>query len=238
MIRTEGPRSLYNGLVAGLQRQLCFASIRIGLYDNVKNFYTGGKDNPSVLIRILAGCTTGAMAVSFAQPTDVVKVRFQAQMNLNSVARRYSGTHAGLQTHLPERGFSGALERHAAQHHQKRTGQLHRAGDVRHDQGGHSEAQTHVRQSSVPLCVCVRRRLRHHGDRLPRGRGQDQVHELTAGPVQERHQLCLDDDDKRGANSVLQRICALISEAGVVEHRHVCFVRTNQESHDGHKKED
>lgn len=45
MVRTEGPRSLYNGLVAGLQRQLCFASIRIGLYDNVKNFYTGGKDS-------------------------------------------------------------------------------------------------------------------------------------------------------------------------------------------------
>lgn len=48
MIRTEGPRSLYNGLVAGLQRQLCFASIRIGLYDNVKNFYTGGKDSESM----------------------------------------------------------------------------------------------------------------------------------------------------------------------------------------------
>lgn len=47
MIRTEGPRSLYNGLVAGLQRQLCFASIRIGLYDNVKDFYTGGKDSES-----------------------------------------------------------------------------------------------------------------------------------------------------------------------------------------------
>lgn len=45
MIRTEGPKSLYNGLVAGLQRQVCFASIRIGLYDNVKNFYTGGKDS-------------------------------------------------------------------------------------------------------------------------------------------------------------------------------------------------
>lgn len=49
MIRTEGPRSLYNGLVAGLQRQLCFASIRIGLYDNVKDFYTGGKDSESMV---------------------------------------------------------------------------------------------------------------------------------------------------------------------------------------------
>ncbi|XP_018517093.1 mitochondrial uncoupling protein 3 [Lates calcarifer] len=107
MIRTEGPKSLYNGLVAGLQRQVCFASIRIGLYDNVKNFYTGGKDNPSVLVRILAGCTTGAMAVSFAQPTDVVKVRFQAQMNLDGVARRYSGTMQAYKHIFQNEGLRG-----------------------------------------------------------------------------------------------------------------------------------
>lgn len=40
MARTEGPCSLYNGLVAGLQRQMSFASIRIGLYDSVKQLYT------------------------------------------------------------------------------------------------------------------------------------------------------------------------------------------------------
>ena len=40
MVRTEGPRSPYNGLVAGLQRQMSFTSIRIGLYDSVKQFYT------------------------------------------------------------------------------------------------------------------------------------------------------------------------------------------------------
>lgn len=44
MVRTEGPRSLYNGLVAGLQRQMSFASVRIGLYDSVKQFYTKGSD--------------------------------------------------------------------------------------------------------------------------------------------------------------------------------------------------
>ncbi|KAM9857407.1 mitochondrial brown fat uncoupling protein 1 [Aulostomus maculatus] len=107
MIRTEGPRSLYNGLVAGLQRQVCFASIRIGLYDNVKDFYTGGKDNPGVLVRILAGCTTGAMAVSFAQPTDVVKVRFQAQMNLDGVARRYKGTMQAYKHIFQNEGLRG-----------------------------------------------------------------------------------------------------------------------------------
>ncbi|XP_034544275.1 mitochondrial brown fat uncoupling protein 1 [Notolabrus celidotus] len=107
MIRTEGPRSLYNGLIAGLQRQVCFASVRIGLYDNVKNFYTGGKDNANVLIRILAGCTTGAMAVSFAQPTDVVKVRFQAQTNLDGVARRYTGTMQAYKHIFQNEGMRG-----------------------------------------------------------------------------------------------------------------------------------
>jgi solute carrier family 25 uncoupling protein 8/9 len=44
MVRTEGPRSLYSGLVAGLQRQMSFASVRIGLYDSVKQFYTKGSE--------------------------------------------------------------------------------------------------------------------------------------------------------------------------------------------------
>lgn len=128
--------------------------------------------DPNVLIRILAGCTTGAMAVSFAQPTDVVKVRFQAQMNLNGVARRYSGTMQAYKHIYRNEGFRGlwkgaagerlspelcpintaaasrlscGFSRHAAQHHQERTGQLHGARDLRHDQGGHPEAQTHVR---------------------------------------------------------------------------------------------
>lgn len=44
MVRTEGARSLYSGLVAGLQRQMSFASVRIGLYDSVKQFYTKGSE--------------------------------------------------------------------------------------------------------------------------------------------------------------------------------------------------
>jgi solute carrier family 25 uncoupling protein 8/9 len=40
MIRNEGIRSLYGGISPGLQRQCVFASIRIGLYDPVKGFYS------------------------------------------------------------------------------------------------------------------------------------------------------------------------------------------------------
>ncbi|KAK2823197.1 hypothetical protein Q7C36_019797 [Tachysurus vachellii] len=107
MVRTEGPRSLYNGLVAGLQRQMSFASVRIGLYDSMKQFYTRGSENAGILSRLLAGCTTGAMAVSFAQPTDVVKVRFQAQARLSDGAKRYNGTMDAYRTIARTEGIRG-----------------------------------------------------------------------------------------------------------------------------------
>ncbi|XP_071428771.1 putative mitochondrial transporter UCP3 isoform X2 [Pithys albifrons albifrons] len=108
MVRTEGPCSLYRGLVAGLQRQMSFASIRIGLYDSVKQLYTTkGAENTGLAARLLAGCTTGAVAVACAQPTDVVKVRFQASGALLDGARRYSSTVDAYRTIAREEGVRG-----------------------------------------------------------------------------------------------------------------------------------
>ncbi|XP_074996522.1 putative mitochondrial transporter UCP3 isoform X1 [Calonectris borealis] len=108
MVRTEGPRSLYSGLAAGLQRQMSFASIRIGLYDSVKQLYTPkGAESTGLAARVLAGCTTGAVAVTCAQPTDVVKVRFQANGALPDGARRYSGTVDAYRTIAREEGVRG-----------------------------------------------------------------------------------------------------------------------------------
>ncbi|XP_062366918.1 putative mitochondrial transporter UCP3 isoform X2 [Cinclus cinclus] len=108
MVRTEGARSLYRGLAAGLQRQMSFASIRIGLYDSVKQLYTPkGAENTGTSTRLLAGCTTGAVAVAFAQPTDVVKVRFQACGALADSARRYSSTVDAYRTIAREEGIRG-----------------------------------------------------------------------------------------------------------------------------------
>lgn len=79
MAAEEGVLSLYKGLNAGLQRQMVFASLRIGLYEPVKQFYVG-KDHQgpiSVFYRIAAGLTTGAFGILVANPTDVVKIRFQ-----------------------------------------------------------------------------------------------------------------------------------------------------------------
>ncbi|KAF3693148.1 C2 domain-containing protein 3 Protein hearty [Channa argus] len=109
MVKTEGARSLYNGLVAGLQRQMSFASVRVGLYDTMKQFYTRGSENAGIGTRLLAGCTTGAMAVAFAQPTDVVKVRFQAQVRLpgTTSVTRYSSTIHAYKTIARDEGVKG-----------------------------------------------------------------------------------------------------------------------------------
>ncbi|XP_036975691.1 mitochondrial uncoupling protein 2-like isoform X2 [Acanthopagrus latus] len=109
MVKTEGPRSLYSGLVAGLHRQMGFASVRIGLYDTMKQFYSRGSESAGLGTRLLAGCTTGAMAVTFAQPTDVVKVRFQAQVRLpeSGSVKRYSGTMDAYRTIARDEGIKG-----------------------------------------------------------------------------------------------------------------------------------
>uniref|UniRef100_A0A8C3TMI7 UCP3 protein n=1 Tax=Catharus ustulatus TaxID=91951 RepID=A0A8C3TMI7_CATUS len=110
MVRTEGARSLYRGLAAGLQRQMGFSSISIGLYDPVKQLYTPkGAESTGVGTRILAGCTTGAVAVACAQPTDVVKVRFQASAALSDSAPRYSSTVDATAPSPGRRGSAGTL---------------------------------------------------------------------------------------------------------------------------------
>lgn len=88
---------------------MCFASVRIGLYDAVKFKYSklfGGVDpnSPNFALRIMAGSTTGAMAVLCAQPTDVVKVRMQAQAN---GIKRYSGSFQAYRTIAVQEGIKG-----------------------------------------------------------------------------------------------------------------------------------
>lgn len=58
-------------------------------------------------VRLLAGCTTGAVAVTCAQPTDVVKVRFQANGVLPESTPRYSSTMDAYRTIAREEGFCG-----------------------------------------------------------------------------------------------------------------------------------
>jgi len=82
--RKEGFQALYGGLSPGLQRQMTMSAIRIGYYEKVRNGYMNllgvepGLGWSMLGVRVLAGVTTGSLAILVAQPMDVVKIRMQA----------------------------------------------------------------------------------------------------------------------------------------------------------------
>ncbi|XP_012510249.1 PREDICTED: mitochondrial brown fat uncoupling protein 1 [Propithecus coquereli] len=107
LAKTEGPMKLYSGLPAGLQRQISFASLRIGLYDTVREFFSTGKETTSLGSKISAGLTTGGVAVFIGQPTEVVKVRLQAQSHLHGLKPRYTGTYNAYRIIATTEGLTG-----------------------------------------------------------------------------------------------------------------------------------
>lgn len=83
MAAEEGPRSLFKGLSPGVLRQMVYGGLRLGTYDNVRDFYAeriDGEDakTASFAVKVASGFTTGAFAMCFGQPADLMKVRFQA----------------------------------------------------------------------------------------------------------------------------------------------------------------
>ena len=63
-------------------------------------------ESMNIAIRIFAGITTGAMAVLFAQPTDVVKIRLQAG-NKTKSGIRYKSTWQAYKSIMVTEGVQG-----------------------------------------------------------------------------------------------------------------------------------
>lgn len=105
----EGPVSLWKGITAGLQRQVIFAGLRIGLYPTVRDFICGkNSNNPTLPQRIVAGLITGAFGIAVASPTDVVKIRLQAEgKKAPGEPRRYQGSIDAYKKIVAEEGVKG-----------------------------------------------------------------------------------------------------------------------------------
>ncbi|XP_019053252.1 PREDICTED: mitochondrial uncoupling protein 1-like isoform X2 [Nelumbo nucifera] len=109
--REEGAAALWKGIIPGLHRQCLYGGLRIGLYEPVKTFYVGNDFVGDVPLskKILAALTTGALAITVANPTDLVKVRLQAEGKLSpGVPRRYFGALNAYSTIIRQEGL-GAL---------------------------------------------------------------------------------------------------------------------------------
>ncbi|KAF5809836.1 putative mitochondrial carrier UCP, mitochondrial carrier domain superfamily [Helianthus annuus] len=107
--KEEGLLALWKGIIPGLHRQFIYGGLRISLYGPVKAFCSGGNvlaDDVSLFQKILAALITGAIAITLANPTDLVKVRLQAEGKLPPGApRRYSGALNAYYTIIKEEGL-------------------------------------------------------------------------------------------------------------------------------------
>ena len=110
MVRDEGVKSLYKGLTPGIQRQLAYCSLRVALFENFTEMIAGdGKNAPkkdlNILQKLAVGLSSGGLAILVANPTDVVKIRFQGDKNIENP--RYKNTSAAYRTILAEEGIKG-----------------------------------------------------------------------------------------------------------------------------------
>ncbi|CAH9109303.1 unnamed protein product [Cuscuta epithymum] len=107
--KEEGMVSLWKGLVPGLHRQFLYGGLRIGLYEPVKALLVGSDyvGEVSLFSKILAALLTGAIAISVANPTDLVKVRLQAESKTHAGApKRYFGAMDAYYTIAKQEGFA------------------------------------------------------------------------------------------------------------------------------------
>ncbi len=96
VVATEGPRALFAGCTIAIVRQWVNAGVSVGLYPSVRAALLGdGEDAASAPLwkRAAAGAVTGVVAQALAQPTDIVKVRLQADGRLRAAGGvpRYAG---------------------------------------------------------------------------------------------------------------------------------------------------
>lgn len=79
----EGPLALWKGIVPALVRQVCYTSMSLVIYEPIRDLYRsalqgGGDGAPSYSVRLLAGGTAGACAITVFNPTEVLKTQIMA----------------------------------------------------------------------------------------------------------------------------------------------------------------
>ena len=80
LAREEGAAGLFTrGLAASLMREGVYGTIRLGAYDSIKaQLHKAGLPDDSVVGKVVAAGTAGALGSAVGTPTELVKVKMQA----------------------------------------------------------------------------------------------------------------------------------------------------------------
>ncbi len=114
-VREQGVRSLYEGIGAGTFRQIFYATSRFGLFEVLRDAFSGG-DEAAVTpaLRLAAGLMSGGMAAVISCPAEMTLVRMSNDSALPAAERRnYKSVFDAAATMLREGGprvfFSGVV---------------------------------------------------------------------------------------------------------------------------------
>lgn len=82
IFREEGLVGLSRGMHATILRELLYSTIRMGAYEPIVNMMHVSHDerSPPVVVKYVSSLMSGAIGAAFANPTDLIKVRFQAYL--------------------------------------------------------------------------------------------------------------------------------------------------------------
>eukprot|EP00698_Gefionella_okellyi_P014129 TRINITY_DN3906_c0_g1_i2.p1 TRINITY_DN3906_c0_g1~~TRINITY_DN3906_c0_g1_i2.p1 ORF type:complete len:243 (+),score=30.75 TRINITY_DN3906_c0_g1_i2:292-1020(+) len=108
--RTEGLLALFTlGLAPSMLRELTYSSVRMGLYEPVRNRLEPNTKVTTLGTKIVAGLFSGALGSAFVNPTDVVKVRMQAHSTSNGTPVLYRNVYDAFVTIARTEGIRRGL---------------------------------------------------------------------------------------------------------------------------------
>jgi len=76
--RQEGLGGLFNGINPALVRQVCYSSLTLVLYEPIRDAISDPTEDIPFYKRLLAAGTSGAIAITVFNPTEILKTQMQA----------------------------------------------------------------------------------------------------------------------------------------------------------------
>ena len=105
-----------------------------------------------LLVRIAAGVTTGTLAILSAQPTDVVKIRMQADVRAPGEAARYRGVIHAYKDIAVKEGMAGLYKGELALPRTSRDGRRFRPRPLQPHSLSNSQCSETVNETSYLNC--------------------------------------------------------------------------------------
>ncbi|XP_057579046.1 kidney mitochondrial carrier protein 1-like [Hippopotamus amphibius kiboko] len=77
--REEGLKALYSEIAPAMLRQASHGTTKIGTYQSLKRLFVERAEDETLLINVVCVILSGVVSSTIANPTDVLKIRMQAQ---------------------------------------------------------------------------------------------------------------------------------------------------------------